>query len=274
MTDAQYRGFHIWFKNYVRAGRESDPVDQRNLDLKEEHTDRVGAAMARLTAALGLAANGRRLAAVTALFHDLGRFRQYRQYRTFRDADSDNHAKLSLWELNRHRLLHELDPGERQLIGRAIIFHNRLRLPDHLDPASLLYSRLIRDADKVDILRVMAAHFRLPAGQRNPVVTLGLDADGGVRDEVYHRLLAGRIMSYTDLVSTNEFKVLLLGWVFDINFRPTCEMLRETNDLGAIAATLPATPLRKQALDLINDYLDRCLAGGWRGPLPARFRHV
>ncbi len=230
--------------------------------MKEEHTARVCAAVDRISSGLGLSENSRRLAATTALFHDIGRFPQYRQYRTFRDPDSDNHAKLSLWELNRHRVLHTLDPAEHQLISRAIVFHNRLRLPDQLGPEALLHCRLIRDADKVDIWRVMAEHFRTPESLQNPVITLGLTPGGEVREDVYHRLFEGRIMNYAELKTTNELKVLQMSWVFDVNFRPTFEILREKNDIDALAATLPDSPLLRQAIDFVNEYIDRQLVGG------------
>lgn len=251
--------FQDWFKQYVLSFREPDPLQQRSFDMKEEHTFRVGAAIDRIAAGLNLSENDRRLAAVTALFHDLGRFPQYQKYRTFRDPDSDNHAKLSLWELNRHRLLHPLDFDERQLISRAIYFHNRRTIPPHLDPHATLHCQLIRDADKVDILRVMIEQFQMEESQRNPVITLGLGADGLVREEVYRLLFEGRTMSYAELKTTNELKVLQLSWVFDVNFRPTFEILRERNDIGRLASTLPDTPLRHELVDFINDYVDRRL---------------
>jgi len=259
MTDDQCRFFQEWFTNHVRAFREPDPVHQRSLDMKEEHTARVCAAIDRIASGLDLSKNARLLATTTALFHDVGRFPQYRRYRTFRDPDSENHAKLSLWELNRHRVLHHLDPAERRLISRAIIFHNRLRLPAHLGEEALLHCRLIRDADKVDIWRVMVEHFQTPAPQRNPVVTLGLAPDGEVRDEVYHRLFEGRIMNYAELKSTNELKVLQMSWVFDVNFRPTFEILKERDDIGALAATMPDSPLLRQAVSFVNEHIDRQL---------------
>ena len=268
MTDDQCRFFQGWFKNHARTFRESDPLHQRSLDLKEEHTARVCAAADRITSGLGLSDNARRLATTTALFHDLGRFPQYRQHRTFRDPDSENHAKLSLRELHRHRVLHILDPAERHLISRAIIFHNRQCLPDHLEEETLLHCRLIRDADKVDILRVMAEHFQRPEPLRNPVITLGLPQDGGVRDTVYRQLFEGRIMNYAELKTTNELKILQLSWVFDVNFRPTFEILKERNDIGALAATIPDSLLLRQAVSFVNEYIDRQLVSrGEQGSL-------
>ena len=261
MNDEQLQFFQDWFQHHILTFREPDPLHQRSLDMKEEHTFRVCAASARIGAGLGLGENDRRLAAVTALFHDLGRFPQYQKYRTFRDPDSENHSKLSLWELNRHRILRTLDFAERQLISRAIFFHNRPRISEHLDPKTLLHCRLIRDADKVDILRVMVEHFQMEESQRNPVITLGLGADPRVRDEIYRLLFEEQPMSYAGLQTINELKILQMSWVFDINFRPTFAILRERNDIGRLAATLPDTPLLREALAFINSYIDRRLKG-------------
>jgi len=261
MNDEQRHFFQDWFKYHVLTFREFDPLHQRSIDMKEAHTFRVCAAIDRIAAGLGLLENDRRIAFVTALFHDIGRFPQYRKYRTFRDPDSDNHAKLSLWELNRHRVLHSLDLAERLLISRAIIFHNRRRLPCRLDQNTALHCQLIRDADKVDILRVMVEQFQMEESLRNPVITLGLETDSLVREEVYSLLFEGRAMSYTELKTTNELKVLQMSWVFDINFRPSFEILRERNDIGALAATMPDTPLLREALDFVNNYIDKRLEG-------------
>ncbi|MFH2122779.1 MAG: HD domain-containing protein [Pseudomonadota bacterium] len=234
-------------------------MHQRSLDLKEEHTFRVCAATDRIVSGLGLAENDRRIAMVSALFHDLGRFPQYRQYRTFRDLDSDNHAKLSLWELNRHHILQRLDFAERQIISRAIFFHNRLRIPENLDQQTTLHCRLIRDADKVDILRVMVEHFQTDESRRNPVITLGLGKEPLVRKEVYRLLFEEKALSYTRLKTINELKVLQMSWVFDVNFRPTLEILKERDAIGKLAATLPDTPLLREALAFINDFIEKRL---------------
>jgi hypothetical protein len=262
MNDRQLSSFQDWFKQHIQTFHETDPLHQRSLDMKEEHTFRVCAAIDHIASALGLSANDIRVANVTALFHDLGRFPQYQKYRTFRDPDSDNHAKLSLWELNRHRVLHSLDVNERQCISRAIIYHNRLRLPHTLDPHTLLHSRLIRDADKVDILRVMIEQFQTAESLRNPVISLGLGTETAVRDEIYDRLFEGKAMGYVTLKSTDELKVLQMSWVFDINFLPTLALLREQNAFDRLAATMPDTPMRKKALNFINEYMDRRLQNG------------
>ncbi len=257
MNDQQYRFFQEWFQQHVLTFREVEQSHQQNLDLKEAHTFRVCAITDRIATDLGLAENDRRIAFVTALFHDLGRFPQYQKYRTFRDVDSENHAKLALWELNRHRVLQIINFAERQCIGRAIYYHNRLAIPEKLDRETALHCQLIRDADKIDIFRVMNDHFQTAETLRDPIITLGLREDTLVREEVYDMLFEGRILQYTKLKTTNELKVLLMSWVFDINFPPTLEILQERDEIARLAATMPNTPLLQKALDFVNGYVKR-----------------
>ena len=259
MNDEQCNKFRDWFKRHILTYREFSSHHQQSLDLKEDHTFRVCASTERIASGLGLSENDSRIAFVSALFHDIGRFPQYQKYRTFRDPDSENHAKLSLWELHRHSVLRRVDVVERQIIRRAIFFHNRLRIPENLDWKTLLHCRLIRDADKVDILRVMTEHFQTAESLRNPVVTLGLGSGMSVREEVYRTLLDKRIMNYAEMKNTNELKVLQMSWVFDINFRPTFEIVKERDNIGILAATLPDSPLLREALDFVNGYMEKRL---------------
>ncbi len=91
-----------------------------------------------------------------------------------------------------------------------------------------------------------------------------MDLEQGVGDDVYRQLFEKRIMSYTELGNANEFKVLQMSWVFDINFRPTFEILRERGDLDVIAATLPATAIRDKARSFIKAYIDHRLDEGMK----------
>jgi len=75
-----------WFAAYCRGFYTENMADNRNIALKEEHTRIVCENMNLLTNGLALDDNDRATAQAIALFHDLGRFEQYRRYSTFRDA--------------------------------------------------------------------------------------------------------------------------------------------------------------------------------------------
>ena len=65
------------------------------------------------------------------------------------------HCLLGLDVLNRTKVLEALDETEKHLIEKAIEYHGRKHLPENLDGQCLFFSKLIRDADKLDIFLVV-----------------------------------------------------------------------------------------------------------------------
>jgi putative nucleotidyltransferase with HDIG domain len=94
-----------WFSNYVRTFYDENPEVQQNIVLKEEHTLRVCSEIVAIGQDLELNQNELRLAEIIALLHDIGRFEQYRNYGTFSDSRSENHAELGVKIIEREDLL-------------------------------------------------------------------------------------------------------------------------------------------------------------------------
>ena len=153
MEQCTFQRLQEWFSGYSRSFVD-DPEESAACALKEVHSRNVCDIMGRLADAAGLAAGEATLAVAVALLHDVGRFEQYRHYRTFRDSESINHALLGLQILRREGVLDGLPPLERRTITAAIGLHNVFKVPDGLPEHLLRYVQLIRDADKLDIWRV------------------------------------------------------------------------------------------------------------------------
>jgi len=98
-----------WFDAYVAAFTSENGELQRNFDLKKEHTARVCTEILALGRRLGLDAGQLRMAEITALFHDLGRFEQYARYGTFADSRSVDHARLGVQILREKKILDGLE---------------------------------------------------------------------------------------------------------------------------------------------------------------------
>ncbi len=94
------------------------------------------------------------------LLHDIGRFEQVKQYGTFADSQSVDHAELGADILFKDGLIdvfptQALPTGWQNIAETAIRLHNKLSLPDGLDERTRTLSNILRDADKVDIFRVL-----------------------------------------------------------------------------------------------------------------------
>lgn len=194
---------------------------QCNIDLKLEHCRRVyteADMIARDLVERGTIAEKEwRLACIAALFHDIGRFPQYARYGTFDDRKSENHGLLGCKTLKRGGALHGISRVDRQVIQTAVALHNRKSLPQGMPRIHALVTGIVRDADKLDIYPVMLAHLR-PDAPANDVVTLGVDRDPKrYTTDIYDQVMAGTIGDYSLMRFTNDFKLLILSWIYDLN---------------------------------------------------------
>ncbi len=131
-----------------------DPTNPR-IALKIAHTYRVADLSERI------APSETDLAWLCGLLHDIGRFEQVRRFDTFNDAASISHAALSV-----DVLFGNADPNGPQIrsfveddandevIRTAIATHSNWRLPAELDERTRMHCNVLRDADKIDILKV------------------------------------------------------------------------------------------------------------------------
>jgi hypothetical protein len=252
-----------WFGAYCTSFRSADAEVQRNFDLKEVHTRNVCEA-ARLIAQGG-GERRQMLAQVAALCHDLGRFPQYQEFRTFLDRESVNHAVLSSQILKQSSLLDFLPKPERDSVYFAVRLHNVFEVPQGLPPETEDLLHLVRDADKLDIWRVFIEYFFAPEGERASAVGLGFPDLPNCSPDVLAAVAAGQMVQLTMLKSLHDFKLLQLSWVYDINFLSTLRLVQERRVLDQLAETLPRDTAVLAVLERVRGYLENRLAAAGGG---------
>lgn len=216
-----------------------DQGDGFAYTLKMAHTKRVLALAETICAEEALPREVTLAARLGAQLHDVGRFPQYRQYRTFRDADSANHAALSVTHILREKLLDGAPAHIRRLALGAVYLHNKRALPHLASPALRDAARVVRDSDKLDIYSVMIAHFA-QKNPKHPEVALNvIDAPEKYTPAVLDALLGREHGDYRSIVYINDFKLMTIGWLYDLNFRASCRLLHERGYLETLFATLP-----------------------------------
>lgn len=137
------------YASHYNAGEEK-------VRLKIEHTYRVCQLCENIAASLNLSDEDKNLAWLIGLLHDIGRFEQLRNFGTFSDADSIDHAACGADILFQQGKIRDyLDSSDEDtLIETAIRSHNAYRIPEDLDERTRLFCNIIRDGDKIDILKV------------------------------------------------------------------------------------------------------------------------
>ena len=263
MNNEQLNRFKTWFNKFVAQFYGDDEYINANLKLKEEHSARVCDEMLYLADELHLSENQRLLAETIALFHDVGRFPQFARYRTYVDPKSVNHCALGVETLKKENILAELPDDEKQIIETSIRYHGEKELPANLSGDTLLFSRMIRDADKLDIFKVIIdaytqkrddpAHFKLE---------IELPDKPDCSPEVLEAILSARLIEYKTLKTLNDAKLCMLGWVYDVNFAATLKRFKDRCLLEGIFEFLPDTPdIHKVREKIFAHVEDRIKAG-------------
>jgi len=250
-----------WFAEYCDSFSLPVVEDQRNLALKQEHTRLVCQNSRRLAQHLRLGREEAMLAEAAALFHDVGRFPQYAQYKTFDDNISLNHAVLGAHVLLENNALSKLSKHDQGVIIRSVTLHNVFSLPTTLDDETMLFAKLVRDADKLDILRVFLDYFEMDPGARAGAVVLGLPDEPGYSQEVLRCLRNGTMAKYSLLKTQNDFKLLQLTWMYDFNFSCSLQMVVEQDCINKLAKNLPRTDEITRSIEVVREYVKGRLKG-------------
>ena len=116
---------HKWMSDYMRSFYSDDEEVQLGITIKETHTGYVTTNSIELAKFLKLNEHDTELAEIIGLFHDVGRFRQYSIYKTFNDADSEDHADLGLKVIDELDFFKEISDADNDLIHFAIKNHNK-----------------------------------------------------------------------------------------------------------------------------------------------------
>ena len=247
-----------WFADYVSGYYTADSEYNRAISLKEEHTKRVCDNIVMLGKSLGLSEQEMLLAETMALLHDIGRFKQYAIYGTFNDMDSENHARLGLQQIGIHKILNVFSKYEKRLIAKAVAYHNVAVLPNVEDKKILFFMRLLRDADKLDIWKVVIDYYHEREKNPNSTIELGLPDEHTCSPKILQALMEHRLARIEDLKTLNDFKLLQIGWVFDLNFVPSFQTLQNRKYIEQIALTLPQSKEVKEAVKQAQDHVIRC----------------
>ena len=138
-----------YFDEYVFNYDMKDP----DINYKYYHSYRVMDAMELIAINLNLSNEDIELAKTIGLLHDIGRFEQDRLYNSFKDSEMD-HGDYGVKVLQETNFLDKLNINklDYEVIYKSIKNHNKFKIEDGLTERELLFAKLIRDADKLDIL--------------------------------------------------------------------------------------------------------------------------
>ena len=262
VTASELRSLKVWYREYVDSFFISDDKELlENYELKDIHTQNVCVEIIQHAQKLNFSQNEINTAETIALFHDIGRFEQFKKYSTFSDSRSANHALLGIDILKSNSVLDILPYDTQKLILTAIENHNKAFIDKDVTGKTLQFCRMIRDADKLDIYRVVTEYYRQRAeeGRVSKGIELNLPDTEVVSDAVCNALINREIVKINDICNLNDFKLLQAGWIFDVNFAFTLKKIKKIGYLENIKRHLPDSNLIDKLFVVINKYIDEKL---------------
>ena len=204
------------------------------IRLKVDHTLRVAALCRQIAESIGLEPEGAGLAWMSGLLHDIGRFEQVRIYHTFRDSLSVNHAQFSADLLFKEGMIRDYieDPGYDSLLETAIRLHNVYRLPDTLSERERTFCNILRDADKIDILRVNRETPMTEIYDLSEEAFLTSEISGPVLEDILSHRDVNRANSRTGI----DFLMGHIAFVFGLVFPVSIDIVKKQGYLDQMLA--------------------------------------
>jgi len=250
-----------WFAAYSASFSFPTEEDRRNIRLKQVHTRNVCDNIVRIAREERFDDAATNLAEAAALLHDIGRFPQYREWRTYHDRDSTNHARLGVRVLREQGVLDGMPLRERRIVLGAVGLHNAFVLSPRLDREIHLYLQMVRDADRLDIWRVAAELYRKPRDQWPSALGMGL-IDAPEHSPAVLALVFRKSAVPTTLLRTvTDYKLLQLAWLFDLSFPASYRLAVEQGNFEVIAGGLPRTAEIETVLAELRAYVGKCVEG-------------
>jgi len=183
------------------------------MRLKRIHTDHVVSNARAIADGEGFDARTAAVCVVAALLHDTGRYEQLKRYNTFRDADSVDHAVFS------HDIVRDLGwlaaspEEERRAVLDAVLFHNRRDLPDGLDALTRAAAETVRDADKLDIFRVLEDRVATTDWRNDCAAFWNLPVHAAPSPAVLAAIRESRPVDYQNIKTLADFVLIQVGWM-------------------------------------------------------------
>ncbi len=221
----------IAFKDFLEQYEDKEHL---SFKLKVVHTYHVSENARKIAEKLNLSKEDIKLAEVIGLLHDIGRFEELKITNELNSVKFDHalHGSKMLFEQGMIRNFIE-DSQYDEIIKKAIENHSRLEIEENLDERTLLHSKIIRDADKLDNYRVkkeenIKAIFPTRVNKKEDM------EESLLSNKVYETVLSQKCVNIHDIVTPLDFWVCILAFTFDLNFDVTYKIVKENDYINIL----------------------------------------
>lgn len=218
------------------------------INYKYYHSYRVMDAMVTLAKSMNMTKEDIELAKCIGLLHDIGRFEQLKQFGDFKDCNLD-HADYGVEVLKKENGLKHFDIKESdyEVVYKAIENHNKYAIEPNLNKRTLLYSKMIRDADKLDILYAIG---------NEKIKSIIREDDSTIDKRITEEFFKNKQVEKTDKETKNENIVMMFSFIYDFNFNASLAIVKKEKYYQKIYERLTHKELFKPYIEHVIKYID------------------
>lgn len=220
------------------------------ISLKVVHTLGVASYSEIIAKSLGLDEDKVKLAYIIGILHDIGRFEQVRITNTYSDRGGINHTDMGIKILFEDNMITEfIDTREYdETIKHAISNHSLFKINDGLNDETLMFAKIIRDADKLDIFKVF---------KNNDVIQVGIDSGFKDTDEyskdVLDAFYKGYQLDRSHLIYLFDWYINMIAFTYDLYYKKSFELVKEEKFFDIIFESMKEKKKHNDDLNIILD---------------------
>ena len=205
-------------------------VQNENIVRKIGHSIRVMEISEKIAKSLNLNDQQIELAKMIGLLHDIARFEQWRIYGTYKDSISCDHGDLGVEILKKDGFIRKFVEEESldKIILVAIKNHNKYKIEENLTEEEALFSKIIRDADKLDIMYEGVEMFWKDKEEVQEV------ENSDITLEIYNQFMSNETINRKYGKLPADRLICFLGFIFDINFKYDFKIIKEEDYINKI----------------------------------------
>ncbi len=164
------------------------------------------------------------LAKMIGLLHDIARFRQYSEYQTFDDKKSFDHGDVGVDILKDNNFIRDFIEEDIYdgIIFKAIRNHNKYMIEDGLSERELLFAKIIKDADKWDILYETTYFFWSSDEDKRKIEECTV-----ITKELLEGFREHKAISYKYKITPLDYVIFYAAFCFDFYFKYTLEEIKK-----------------------------------------------
>lgn len=255
---------------YISANKYFNNFINHNFDMNDEkilhkikHTYQVVNNAKYICEKLNLDELNTDIAMVIALLHDIGRFTQAKEMKTFReDITSFDHATLGVkWLFEKNEIRNFVSSNEYdEIIEKAISNHSKYILDEsELSDKEILHCKIIRDADKIDSFR---------AKTEDDIYTMANihveDIENSkITDKIYRDFMNEKTILSKDRKTGIDIWISYIAFIFGLEFKCSYQLIKEKDYINKLfdrfEYKLDATKMNELRIKALN-YLDQKIA--------------